>query len=360
MHRKRFLNICAALAGIGIVLLGAGIAMGGAVYGIRLDAAGLHVDAPKLDEKNGTNHFESKVEQIEAFDSVKITAQYANILIEPSDSDSYELSYGLYGNRTLSKKMEGTRLVLEQEEHTSVRYKGINVAWFVIGSSDKSDHAQPQEEFITLRLPKGVKLSDLELIAKDADISCAQVQADRMQIGTQYGNVSLFGIQAREVDAEAETGRLQIERVQAENCQAKNEYGEIVLDDITLAGDMNLFTESGDVRFQDTKMRSLFLKSEYGTVEGRQTVFTDMQMTVEGGNCRMEDVLFDRCAIDADYGNVELKLQKDIGDYDYSLTAEYGTIQIGEQSMGEKYASLEQNAEKMVQIHCEDGDILIR
>ena len=51
---KKFFIICAVLAGIGFALAGAGIAMGGIVYGFQINAEGIRVYAPQL-EKNSKN-----------------------------------------------------------------------------------------------------------------------------------------------------------------------------------------------------------------------------------------------------------------------------------------------------------------
>lgn len=359
MRKKRFLTICAALTGIGLVLAGAGAAMGGAVHGIRLDTGGLHVYAPKIDEANGENHYESKEEQIEAFDSISASVQYADLRIEPSESDSYMLSYCLYGNRRLSVKREGSRLVLEQEAYSPAGYSGVNVAWFLIGSSGEGDSRQPQEEYITLRVPKDAKLSDVELVAEEGNIICEHVQAERIQAGAQYGDISLSGIQAQEILTETETGRLQMEHVQAKSCKVENQYGDVVLDDIKLTEDIKVQTEEGNVRLQDTQARTFVLESDYGNIESRQSVFENLQMSVESGNCHIEESSFDNCDIHAEHGNVELELEKELDEYGYELSAEYGHIKIGDQKMGETYSSLDHNSKKMIRVNCESGTIWV-
>ncbi|MDE7312528.1 MAG: DUF4097 domain-containing protein [Eubacterium sp.] len=356
MRRKKFLTICAALTGLGFVLAVAGAAMGGAVHGICLDTGGLHVYAPQIYEAEGSSSYEHREEQIAPFDSISVEAGYADLRIEPSETDAYTLSYSMYGGKKLSAQTQGGRLVLSQEGYRN-GFNGINVAWFVIG--DLVPDREGQDEFIILRVPKDAKLKDVELTVESGAVSCGQVQAEHVKINAQYGDISLSEVQAQEIVAESESGRLQMEHVQAQSCKVESQYGDVELHDVRLSGDMKVQTEDGNIRFEDTQMRSLSLDSIYGNIEGRRTVFADMQISVESGNCRMEDALFDNCKIDTAYGDVELELEKEVGDYCYDLSAEYGDIKIGNQAMGDAYSSLEQDSDRMIQISGESANIWV-
>lgn len=392
----KFLLACAVLAGAGMVLMGIGLATGGVVHGIEVDAHGIRVYAPALEKGKGSGTdaagtYVRREEQLEAFDSVKLDVEYADIRVERFQSDTYALSYSLQEGRNFEKEVKDGKLVLK---HTGTGTAGVNVTWFFFGRNTGTI----PEESITIYLPKDVTLADVELKTGFGDIVCENIQAadvglhtdfgditcknmqaadvglyagsgnvvcegiyaGRLKTDAAYGNVGITDAQAQEMEASLQSGRLKLEQVQAETCSVKNAYGDAAFYDVTLSGDLEVQMESGDIRLRNTDIRNFGLKSAYGDVDGQQAAFRNIQMSMESGDCRLEAVRFDNCKIRSAYGSVDLQLEREVTDYGYQLETSYGAIRIAGKKMGDMYASLDKSTGRLIEVFCESGDIQIQ
>ena len=357
MRKKiKFLMICAVLTGTGFVLAAIGIAMGGIIRGIQINAQGIHVYAPSLDSKNGSE-YESAVETLEAFQRIEVDVEYADIRVQSSDSQEYTLSYQLSDAGSLQKEVKDGTLIVKHGDFRSSGSGFPNLTWFFLGDNIHSDRVT---ESITIGLPEDAALSELSLNTDSGDVLCEKIQADSLKIHAEYGDVSLQDVEAGQTELALESGKLQMDQVQGEDCRIKGEYGDVTLKELALTKDLTVRLESGDLRFYETTMQGLNLNCDYGSIDGQQMEFTNAQMNLESGDCKLYDVLLEGCDINAEYGDVELQLRRDITDYAYNLQAEYGDIRFGGQKMGTSYVVLGKNAQELINIQCESGDIQIK
>ena len=356
---KKFFIICAVLAGIGCALAGAGIAMGGIVYGFQINAEGIRVYAPQL-EKNSKNGkmraYKFTEESLEAFDCMEIDVEYADIRVEQSDSAVYTLAYNLSNDTRLQKEVKDGKLILKHKEEPSYNNGFINMMWFF--NADYLTN-NDEKEYVTIGVPQDAVFKDIRLNTESGDTVCENMQADSLQIKAEYGDVSLSNVKAQEMEMSLDSGKLQMEQVQGGSCSIQDAYGSVCLDQVSVSGDTTVHMESGDLRFRDTSMQQMYLKSEYGNVDGQRAEFAGVRMDLESGDCRMQNVLFNNCTIRSMYGDVEIELEKDLADYAYDLAAEYGTVKVDGHKMGESYVSIGKNSDDLIEIHCESGDIQI-
>lgn len=362
-NRTKFLWTCAGLAAAGFVLAMVGVLMGGRFYGVGADLKGLHVYAPALEEKNGatgSGGMQQNQELLEAFDSMQIQAEYADIRVARTDGDAYSLSYNLPGQSELLKEVRDGKLFLTMRLKGSLGSNQIRWFWFDFSSDNSTDASVSGDASITVLVPKNAKLSEVSFSTESGDITCEGIQADSLKTEASYGDIDLQKIQAQEMEMKLESGRLQMEQVEGERCRVVNEYGNASFDRLVLSKDLQIDMESGDVRFRDTVMHGLELKNAYGDIDGEQTVFGDMQMSVESGNCRFHDLTFDSCSILEEYGDVELQLDRDVADLGYELRTEYGEIKINGEPMGETFVTLDKDKNPFLKIICESGNIAIQ
>ena len=127
--RTKFVIGCLALTGLGILLSVIGFATGGAVYGIQIDASGLHVGANAL-KQEGAGKVIEKEETVSPFDKIAIDMEYVDINLVASDGDDYRVSYCIEGNDDFEWKIEDSTLVIDQEKNATW-FK--NAAFFSIG-----------------------------------------------------------------------------------------------------------------------------------------------------------------------------------------------------------------------------------
>lgn len=360
MRKKiKFFIICAIVAVAGFVLAGIGIAMGGIVYGFQIDAQGIRVYAPQLEQKkqSETNSWQLNKEPLEAFDRMEIDVEYADIHVERTDSDQYTLSCNLPDQGRLINEVKDGKLTIKQKDDASHRIGYMNLMWFSIGNNRIDSK---EKEYITICLPRHAALTDILLGTESGDVTCDNIDTDSLKVKAEYGDVDLAHMEAGEMEIRLDSGELQMEQVSGNACTVWNEYGKAVFDQVALKGDLSVTMESGNLEFCDTDMRNLNLKSEYGDVKSRQSSFADIRMDMECGDCQMQDISFDNCRIHSAYGDVELELQKAGTDYSYALDTEYGNIKVDGQKMENTYVSFGENKERVIEIHCESGNIRIQ
>lgn len=341
-------------------MAGIGIAMGGMIHGVTIDANGIRVYAPLLQQSSKENQTKNQTpvkEALEAFESIEIDIPYADILVEQSDADQYSLEYSLSDSRNLRREVTDGKLVLKHEEDLSFGNHQNSIQWFVFGNTVTEN---AQNDYVRVSLPKDVKCKDIVLNTESGDAACTNIQTDRLKMKADYGDASLLEVNARQIELELESGKLRMEQVQGESCTITDDYGDTMLYDVALEKDLNVHMESGNLRFRNITAHEMYVNSEYGDIDGEQMELADAQISLESGNCRLNDLLLETCDMRADYGDVALNLRKDPADYSYDLNAEYGNIKIAGEKMGESYHSFEKNPDCRIVIVCESGDIRIQ
>lgn len=353
----KFLIGCAVLAGTGLILTAAGAAFGGMVNGIQLGTDGFHVSAAALQKEDGTDGYVTKQENLEAFDSIEIDAGYADINIKESDSGGYAVSYGSDAYMEVVCEVKNSRLVINQNHNHKTKVFN-NLTWFSFGSFTVSGK---HDFFIDVYVPRDVKLSEVIVKADSGSFSCSQLQADSIKLTAEYGDVHLTDIKAGDLEASLNTGDLLMEQVQGNSCKVKNEYGNITMYSVTLSGDMELDSDSGNIKWRDVAARDLAFESAYGQVNGKGVLFRNVNAVMNSGNCELENIAFDNWNMKSEYGNVELKLARPLTDYRYALETEFGKITLDGERMGASYHSVLQDKEKekAVEINCDSGNIVI-
>lgn len=361
MRKNRmFLMSCAILTAAGMVIAGIGAAMGGWIYGVFIDGKGIHVNAPLLRQNNKeTQKYKAEKEIQEAFNSIEIDMQYADIRVEQSDSDRYTLSYGLSGG-SFQKEIKDGKLLLKHGDDGYFEKKEAYFQWLALGRSEIESRHIEKENYVTIGLPVGAKLKNILLHTDFADVVCERIQADSLNINAEYGDVSVSQVKAQHMEIHPESGRLKMEQVQGANCTIRDGYGDVMIKGMTLSDDLNIHLESGALEFRDTSVHNLNLHSEYGDIHGHQAEFATAEVYQESGECKLYDVLTNTCAIKSEYGNVELRLKDDTGDYAYDLHTEYGDITINDHKMGESYGTIQENPDRRIEIFCESGNINIQ
>lgn len=295
-------------------MAGIGIAMGGIIHGVAIDAHGIQVNAPLLQQGGKGHKTKSQPavkEALEAFDSIEIDVADADIFIEQLDAEQCLLEYSLSDSRNIRKEVTDGKLVLKQEED---HFFGF----FVLGIAVTEN---AQNDYVKISLPKDVKCKDIVLNTDSGDVICKNIHADRLKMKADSADALLQNVNAQQMELHLESGKLKMEQVQGESCMITGDYGDI---------------------------------------DGVHIDLADAQIRLEGGGCRLNDVLLETCDMRVDYGDVELELRKDPADYSYDLNAEYGNIKIAGEKMGESYRSFEKNPDCQIVIVCESGDIRIQ
>lgn len=352
--RTKFLIGCLALTGLGIVLSIVGFAMGGAVYGIQIDASGLHVAADSL-KQDGAGKAIEQEETVGEFDNISIDMEYVDVNLVPSDLGDYRVSYCIEESDGLKCKVEDRTLVIGQEKNVS--WFG-NAAFFSIGRT--LSESKDKTPLVTVYVPAKAKLSQVEVKTESGNISCRDLQAESLVAVAEYGDIEINNVGAQTAQARLESGNLRMKQVQGGSFKVHNEYGDLVLEDVAFTEDMSADLESGDMEYQNLTVRDLQVKNSYGAITGYQMKVRNLYAELESGDCNLSAISLDSCEVEAAYGNVEMGLVKPLEDYTYDLNVEYGDITLDGRQEGNSYHSLGKGKQHQLNISCESGDITLQ
>lgn len=351
LDKRKFLLGCAALTIIGMILAVIGIKFGGMVTGVELNGSGFQVYAPSLRKTQQKD--QEKI--LEPFDSIEIAMDYADIRIEASDSDQAAISYYADEDMNFKYEIKDRKLTIRQEQPFAIFTN--NISWFSFGSSLSGSS---KNAATVVYIPQNKQLDSVEIKADSGNVMCRDFQTDHLKIKADYGDVDIQNIQAKALEAALDSGSVNLEQLEGEICGIKSDYGNLVMNGVSLTGDLKLVLESGDVKCQDVSARDFALDSSYGNFGGEKMAFRNVEANMESGDCKLLDVAFDNWTMEAEYGSVQLKPAKPLTEYRYDLKTEYGGITIAGEDMGDSYnSSLFQEKEKgkLIKIDCESGDI---
>lgn len=230
-NHKKIFPACALLAAAGLAMAAAGCLLGGWVYGIQFDRQGIRVYAPLLEQES----IAAREEKLEPFGEIAVRLECADVRIQASDSDEYALAYCLDQTGGLKKEVRDGRLVLENESVTPAGQE--NFKMLSIGRNTKG-------QSVTIYVPAHVQLSDVTVQTESGEVSCENIQADRLAIASSGGadirlpeNISHYEYQLK-----TEYGRIYLEgKDMGISCASVN--GEA-------AGKITAVCEDGDIRIQ--------------------------------------------------------------------------------------------------------------
>lgn len=358
-NNKKFLIGCAILTVAGVALSAVGVATGGVVHGIRLGSRGLQVAAPALqDGLTEKTEYVKKEQNVEAFSSIEIDLEYADIRLEVSKTDEYKVAYYLPQKQEIECSVSNDKLVLKEVYSYNGLFGFGDVAFFSVGSF--GDGALQKTPQAVISVPKDTQLTDMDIKVESGNVVCQNIQTGNLTLAADYGDVKLKNVQAGKIRMELESGNLDMEQIQGKSCWLQNEYGDIAMNDASFTGDMEVKLESGDISYENIRMRDLLLVNSYGEVSGRQMKLRNLHAELESSSCLWNEMKLNQCEIESEYGDVSLVLSNPLATYEYDLSAEYGGITIDGEEMGESYHSLEHGKQGIINIHCESGDIDVR
>lgn len=358
-NNKKFFIGCAIMTIAGVALSAVGIAAGGVVHGIRLGSQGLQVSAPALqDGSPEKSEYVEKEQSVDAFSSIEMELEYADIRVEASKTDEYRVVYFLPKKQEIECSVSNDKLVLKEGySHNGVFGFG-DATFFSFGSF--GDGALQKTPQAVIYVPKDAQLANVDIKTESGNVVFQEIQAGNLTLAADYGDVKLENVQAGKIQMNLESGNLDMEQIQGKSCKVQNEYGDITINDAAFTGDVDVKLESGDISYENVRMRDLLLESSYGEVSGQQMKLRNLHAELESSTCSWNEMKLDQCEIESEYGDVSLVLSNPLKKYEYDLRAEYGEITIDGEEIGESYHSLEHDKQGKINIHCESGDINVR
>lgn len=314
MHKtNKFLSVCAAFIGLGIILYFTGFFLGESVIGIGINRDGFQVYTWNQTKLNETDILETIDSELDVFQSIDMSASYSNVEIK--ESDRFKISYKTAANHPLSYEIKDGTLYVNQTNNTA-----SSSNYMFIGSSGIQSSNIRDNESITVYIPDSTELSNVSISNDCGNTNLSALNASSVSLYMDYGDLQLSSIDTDSLSVKINTGDLTMADITANTFIADIEYGENNAERITISGNTDI--------------------------------------TMGSGSLYMMDAAFHTLTADNEYGDVSLQFSSPADDYSYDLFTEYGTIKIEEQDMGAKYKPLSSpDLQKNINVSCGSGNI---
>lgn len=162
---------------------------------------------------------------LEAFHSIEVDVLAADIQILPGED--WSLSYNL-------------------SEKEPLKHFGVEQGTLYVETSfDPSEHFEHKNWFVTITVPTGTSLDEVELDTLSGNVDVQGFSCDSISLSSTSGNVTAQDITAREVELDSTSGKITASNVSANSLEA-----ESISDDLRVEGTfgkLELSTTSGDI-----------------------------------------------------------------------------------------------------------------
>lgn len=350
---RKLILFSSCMAFVGVVLLGAGMLLGGRP-GIIWNREGIHSPYSK------NKPYVLEKTKVDAFSDVDIQiGSYADIQILPSDDEQFYLEYeldGNYGKPSYDVRKDSLTLTHTGE---GPRY-GIN--FFYFGSDFPNANVKA---YVRLYIPEDEDMGSLHVYNDSGDLSIDSLAFGDTKLEVSYGNLKLQDISFQNLEIDMESGDFKAENLTAQDMTLKNEYGDITLEKAS-AQEAVVTLESGAMKADQLTSASLTVKSEYGNVTLDEFSTKTAGFSMESGDLRLDALELTDLSCKNDYGNVRIRLPKDISEYSVNARSEYGSIDLPKDAPGSHIAyddeavyKSEGKSKGSITIEVESGDITI-
>lgn len=232
MKRSKIYCAGAGLILAGAAALGAGMFVLGGRPGFYIDITGIHLDGAEGDG------FTLKKSTLDAFASAKITLDYCDLRIIPSDE--FAIEGRLAGRRGKPEiQVKDGELLLKEKAG-----KGVGAHFMSFGFSDL------EESYLNLYVPEEAVLAGVDIDSDAGDVHAESLEAESLHIRAAYGDVELQEVKADSLEVYLEAGDLEAKDLLVTRMDARNAYGDVELSLLDAADEY-----------------SMDLKNEYGSIE---------------------------------------------------------------------------------------------
>ena len=297
---RRLINLCVASIAVGIGLLISGFILGGK-EGLSIDIKNRKVITP-------TNEYEESEMGLGGFDEIDVYIPYSSL--EIIEGDSFKLEYSVNDKNGLKVEVNDRKLKLEYKKTSS-----LNILTF---NNDSSEG-----EYFKLYVPEGTSLEKADIDIESGSFKLAGIDIEELKLENESGSIKIFDMKAKKSDIKAESGSVKIENADITKLELKNEYGSVTMDNVV-------------------------------TVEAK--------VKMESGSLKMDGFDTSKAEIESEYGSAKIILKGSEADYSFELENEYGSLKLGDKSVGgngdeKEYES--GSGSKKIKVKGESGSINI-
>lgn len=156
-----------------------------------------------------------------------------------------------------------------------------------------------------------------------------------------------------------ESGRFKAETMQTGELTVVQEFGDVILENVIVAGASDMRSESGGITLEQYETDSLIVNCDFGDVDGKEVAATTGNFTLESGACEIDWTKINTLTVESEFGDVKLTLPESVENYNFELETEFGDVRVDRADEGEHYHASVAGTDSVV-VYCESGSIHIK
>lgn len=295
---KKVEKICLVLLIVGMILIGAGVGLGGKIS-FRIDFKNHKVTF-------GNNKVTGE-EELSEFSKLVINCDEPDVTVV-ADGDSYRVEYAVNGKKPAITIKNGEATINAKDKESS---------FFIFDLSFLTE-----KTYLIVHIPSGKKLESVSVKGDTGNVKLENLESEDIHINTDTGNVTLDHIEALKCNMTSDTGNIVMKSVKTESVTAKTDTGNIKLSSVDM-NELNAKSDTGNITLNDVSIKTADLKTDTGNVKceivGKEKDYninlkTDVGTIKVDGNkqgdqYRKESDKNYKMEIDTDTGNITVNFE---------------------------------------------------
>lgn len=352
---KRILITSAVMAGTGVVLMGAGIALGG-WPGVVFTQAGIRSPHEQKEP------YRQEKKKISPFSDITVhIGSEADVRIVSSDDENYYIEYMLDGDYSKPKcEIKNGKLSFSQEYQSEYM---TGVFGMNFGS------IETEESYVTVYIPKGTTLEYAEVYTDYGDTEWSDVNGKTVSIEGDCGDLKVKQAEISSLSLTANEGDALVDTVKTGALAAQFEYGDCTFKGIE-GKELSIDSECGDVELEQVSFDKVTVEALEGDVLAKAVSCLTADVTLEYGDFSFDAEKLENLTCRSECGDVELILPEAMEQYQFDLQLEYGDLSLPKDAPRQLYREedgevsyqileSEKNKGKKISIVSEEGDVKI-
>lgn len=359
--KKRVIMIACCLLVAGAGLIGIGMAAGGTLEFSYALGGKVITDS---------DAFDMQTETVESFDSIDVKLNgvaNSGLKLELIEGDAFSVTFPKDNDYfTCSYQVENGVLKLETKQKHRLVFFQYNFLNF-----------KGEQKTMQVTVPKDTKLSEVKVVSASGDVLVNTMQADKMSLSVEYGDLSIADCETKSLEVSDESGDVSLSNSNCEKVSLALYYGKLALDQCDLDV-LAISNESGDVSVKDTNVSDARYKLAYGDLKLENANGETVNINLESGDARLENMILGQLDVKLSYGNLSAENltvktltgslesgsaslymtgKKDA--YSLKLTAECGNIKVDGEKIDGSYQYDARSTDYKIDLKNEYGDIKI-
>lgn len=341
---KTILMIATCLVVAGAGFLGVGYALGGSPS-FAIGPEGI---------VNGTTSVNHSLEKtrIDAFENVKLTVNFGDITIVPSDG--YYLEYSLTGDeKGPAYSVDNKTLTFRKIQENA----GAVYSFFYSGPVGNV-YDPKGNDYLKLYVPEDVYLENVQIVGSDGEfVWDGSVKTDWLSVDISYGDMKVSDVQGKQIELNSSDGKIEVSNCAAETLKVYNAYGNTILKQVDVQ-DLTVELSDGKLEMEQIKAENNDIRNYYGSIKGDVLSGNIWNVYQSDGNCRFDEADIQDLKVESSYGDVELNMLGAEDDYDYDLHSDYGSVRLNGYRRDEEIR-IRNKADRVIRVDSSDGKIVV-